>query len=404
MQSHKCVTDSSDARTPAITRGRLKLTLLIFILALQVMGGQPRADFEDVSESVGLEDNDQKKAFGNSTWVDFDKDGLLDMVSSRHRYDMNVYHNNGDGTFTDVSEASGANQHLSTMGLAIGDLDQDGDPDMYMSNIYEGNVMLRNNGDGTFTDITVSSGTGVYKTCWGSDFLDFDNDGRLDLYVCAMLPGTNPGDPPVPNKLYRNTGNLLFEDVSAGSGADNAGYSYGSCQGDYDNDGDLDIYVTNWQSFEGAPPSTLLENQHVPRGGVATDFIRVNLIGTVSNRDAIGARVVLSSASGPQYRWVQCGTSYVSCSEPTLHFGMGTDTAADEIRIYWPSGLEQVVTGIPVGSTLTIVEGEDVPPLAADQGDLRPPRPRPARPRGHRIGTCHQRFGQPTMTNVMVRN
>ncbi|MEZ4651660.1 MAG: FG-GAP-like repeat-containing protein [Candidatus Eisenbacteria bacterium] len=327
--------------------------------------------FIDVAQDLGLWNN---TGYGfQPGWIDYDLDGNMDLYLANDIFGTTnrLYHNNGDGTFTDVSEASGADQHLSTMGLAIGDLDQDGDPDMYMSNIYEGNVMLRNNGDGTFTDITVSSGTGVYKTCWGSDFLDYDNDGRLDLYVCAMLHNGNPGGAPVPNKLFRNMGNLVFQDVSVGSGADNAGYSYGSAQGDYDNDGDLDIYVTNWYSQEGAPQSGLLENLHVPRGGSASDFIRLNLVGTVSNRDAIGARVELSSASGPQYRWVQCGTSYVSCSEPTLHFGMGTDTIADYIRVYWPSGLVQTVTSIPSGSVLTIVENEDTSGIESDAASTR---------------------------------
>lgn len=150
--------------------------------------------FVDVAQSLGLWNN---TGYGfQPGWIDYDLDGFMDLYLANDIFGTSnrLYHNNGDGTFTDVSEASGANQHLSTMGLAIGDLDQDGDPDMYMSNIYEGNVMLRNNGDGTFTDITVSSGTGVYKTCWGSDFLDFDNDGRLDLYVCHAS-GHQPGRP-----------------------------------------------------------------------------------------------------------------------------------------------------------------------------------------------------------------
>lgn len=189
MQSHKCVTDSSDARTPAITRGRLKLTLLIFILALQVMGGQPRADFEDVSESVGLEDNDQKKAFGNSTWVDFDKDGLLDMVSSRHRYDMNVYHNNGDGTFTNLFEESGlypeTDVNWDHHGFAWADYNNDGHWDLFVAEGGSGGAQKNDSqlwfGDGTgkFINKTDESGlTGTGRTVLTADI---NNDGLTDI-------------------------------------------------------------------------------------------------------------------------------------------------------------------------------------------------------------------------------
>lgn len=320
--------------------------------------------FVDVAGALGLWNN---TGFGfQPGWIDYDLDNDMDLYLANDVFGTTnrLYRNNGDGTFTDVSEASHTDKDLSTMGLAIGDPDNDGDPDMYMTNIYEGNVMLRNMGNGTFLDVTLSSGTGVYKTCWGSDFLDYNNDGRLDLYVCAMIPGTNMGDGPVRNKLYRNNGGFVFSDVSTGSGADDNGYSYGSCQGDYDNDGDLDIYVTNWYAQDGAAPSALYENLHTPRGQQGNDFVRVKLVGTVSNRDAIGAKVELSYVYGKQYRWRQCGSSYVSCSEPTLHFGMRDATVADYVRVTWPSGLVEQVNNVPAGSTLTLVEGQatsDVP-------------------------------------------
>ncbi|MBK8230168.1 MAG: VCBS repeat-containing protein [Candidatus Eisenbacteria bacterium] len=314
--------------------------------------------FVDVAGPLGL--RDPLGLCFQPGWIDYDLDGDMDLYLANDVFGESnkLFRNNGDGTFTDVSVVSGTNADLSTMGLAIGDVDNDGDPDLYMSNIYEGNLMLRNRGDGTFQDYTLASGTGVYKTCWGSDFLDYNNDGRLDLYVACMIPYTNMGDGPVPNKLYRNQGNFIFTDVSNGSGADNAGYSYGSCQGDYDGDGDLDIYVTNWYQGDGAPPSAMLENLHVPRGGQASDAIRITLVGTISNRDALGAKVELSYAFGKQYRWKQCGTSYVSCSEPTIHFGMRTAAQADYIKVYWPSGLVETVYGVPSGSRLTLVEGQ----------------------------------------------
>lgn len=314
--------------------------------------------FTNVAPSLGIE-NPEGLGF-QPAWIDFDLDNDMDLYVANDIFEgeNKLFRNNGDATFTDISVPSHADMDLSTMGLAVGDYDSDGYPDLYMTNIYEGNCLLRNLRNSTFADLTGLTGTGCHVTCWGCDWLDYDNDGRLDLYVCAMIPHTNLGEGPLPSFLFHNQNGIVFSDVSTGSGADNVGYAFSSAVGDYDQDGDLDIFKNNWQADENAPPSAMLENLYAPRGSSVQNFIRVNLRGTVSNRDGIGARVELFTDFGRQSRWRQCGTSYVASSEPTLHFGMRNSTVATEIKVTWPSGLVESVFNVPRGSTITLVEGQ----------------------------------------------
>lgn len=333
--------------------------------------------FGDVTGTAGVANT---TGFGfQPAWLDYDNDNDQDLYISNDIFGTpNVlYRNNADGTFTDVSAASGAGIDMSAMGVAIGDYDSNGFLDIFVSNTAAGNVLLRNNGNGTFTDVAASTGVIGNVVCWGADFFDYDHDGRLDLYVAVstddyegIAPNGGPNDAPsermesagpYPNLLYRNTGAAGFVDVSLGSGANNGGKSFSTSLGDYDADGDLDIYVTNWWSVPGDSTSALLENRHIPRGGSADDWLRIKLIGTQSNRDGIGARVWLQSNVGWQMREKAMGSSYLAGGDPYLHFGLGTTTTVPRLFVRWPSGTTEQYTNVPGGQIVTLIEGDGIP-------------------------------------------
>ncbi|MEZ4650049.1 MAG: FG-GAP-like repeat-containing protein [Candidatus Eisenbacteria bacterium] len=318
--------------------------------------------FTDIAQSLVMQD---QTGWGYQPgWFDYDNDGDLDLYVGNDNFfggtGNKLYRNEGNGTFTDVSVASGANLAMSSMGLGIGDYDNDGDLDVYISNIHTGNKLLRNNGDGTFTESAVGAGVSVYQICWGVDFLDMDHDTYLDIYACAF--GESMLDPTgTENWIFHNNGDGTFTDISVQSGADNAGISYCSAWGDYDEDGDLDIVMTNW--WDGDPedlPCALYQNDHIPVGGSATDWLQIDLVGTVSNRDAIGARVQITTSEGTYIREKQSGTSYLSSAQPALHFGLGTATEVQTLVVNWPSGGTSTLTNVAGGQKIQIVEpGED---------------------------------------------
>lgn len=324
--------------------------------------------FSNEAEVLGVSDD---TGWGYQPgWLDYDNDGDMDLYIANDDFfggTQNVlFRNDGDGTFTDVSVESGANPSIASMGLAIGDYDNDSFMDIYITNIEQGNVLLHNNGDGTFTDVAEELGVKAFRLSWGSNFFDCDNDGWLDLYVAVSSGGIHGGDPPspdgdtYPNLLYLNNG-TTFDDISATSGSDNEGKSFCSAVGDYDDDGDLDIYLTNEYDLLGDSASVLYENTQVPRGGAIDNWLRVKLLGTTSNRDAVGARVWIKTDAGWQYRERTSGTSYLSCDEPILHFGLGASNSISQLYVRWPSGLAEGYFAIPGGQTISLVEGDGVP-------------------------------------------
>lgn len=362
--------------------------------------------FQDVAPSAGVSNT---TGYGfQPAWFDYDNDGDQDLYVSNDIFGTPnaLFRNEGDGTFVDVSVSSGTGIDMSAMGIAVGDYDNNGFLDFYVANISTGNVFLTNNGDGTFTERAAEKGVDVGEVCWGVDFLDYDHDGWLDLYVNVSSDQYFDGPPPaegidsrggrpgkpravpvgsegrgngdISNRLYRNLNGLAFADVSEGSGVQNPGRSFCSAVADYDSDGDLDIYMTNWYEFGLDKQTALLENNHVPRGGSAADWLRVQLIGTLSNRDGIGARVWMQTPAGWQMREHHIGTSYLGSSDPFLHFGTAGATMIPQVFVRWPSGVAEVYDNISTGQVLTLVEGDGTPadvdssgPLAAFGGSLR---------------------------------
>jgi hypothetical protein len=270
-----------------------------------------------------------------------------------------LYHNNGDGTFTDVSAGSGLDHTGWGMGVCVGDYDNDGFDDLYVT-YYGGNVLYHNNGNGTFTEVAYRAGLGEVGwlfTTFGAKFLDYDNDGWKDIMLAdgQVFPQIDRYQTGITyaerNLLFHNRGDGTFDEVGLQSGPGFAlrKVSRGLATADYDNDGDLEILVSN---MNGAPD--LL--RHLRKN--PNHSILVKTIGSKSNRDGIGAEVKVTAGSLTQYDTVRSGGSYLSSSDLRLHFGLGNRTTIDRLEVRWPSGETQKIENPPVDRILVIKEGE----------------------------------------------
>lgn len=381
--------------------------------------------FEDVTAKAGI------KVDGwsiGAAWLDYDRDGCVDLFVGRYvKFDPTyrnyypadnypgpldyapesnrLYHNNCNGTFTDVTEKSGIGAFKGrTMGVTAADFDGDGYPDIYVANDKTENFLFHNKHDGTFEEIAVEQGVaygqnGESTSAMGPVFADIEGSGRLDLWVTDSKY----------NRLMRNTGAKGFEDIGPSSGVsqataqyvswgtgvydfDNDGWldilifhgglihlipqeqslfrglgagkfadvsreagpalevkavSRGACFADYDNDGKVDAFVVNL----GAP-GTLLHN--VSQN--SNHWITIKLKGKKSNRDGIGARLELLAGGRKQVAERIAGSGYLSQDDGRVHFGLGSATKADKLTIHWPSGKDQVLENQPVDRVLTVEE------------------------------------------------
>ena len=297
-------------------------------------------------------------------WVDYDNDGDLDLyivndLGSQIQPNV-LWRNDGPGAdggwnFTDVSESSGAGVEIFGMGLAVGDYNLDGFFDFFMTNIGQ-NMLLKNKGHGQgFAISTVEAGTGVgltpqgLRVAWGTFFFDYDNDQDEDLYaVSGFLNAENIDNAEVqPNVLLRNDGDGTFTDISPGSGAEDPGVGRGGVFLDYDNDGCLDIFISNLRE-----KARLLRNLC----DSGNNWLEIKLEGTDSNRDGIGARINVVAGTRSQMREVAAGSSQIGQNMPTAHFGLGAAERADTVSIRWPSGKVQVLENVAVNQRITVTE------------------------------------------------
>jgi hypothetical protein len=406
--------------------------------------------FTDVTRAAGLW-NDQPRWGAGCSFLDYDRDGHLDLfVSNYVRFSFehapvpgenvncnwkgvpvecgprglptgrhSLYHNNGDGTFTDVSQKSGIanatgcygmtvvaadldedgwtdifvacdstpsllfmNNHDGTfreegvlrgvalsddgmeqagMGVGVGDYDLDGHLDLFKTHFADdANGLYHNDGKGNFDDLTRSSRLAVDTRyiCWGAGIVDLDNDGYPDLFMVTgnVYPEVERKLPQYANKtpraVFRNLGNRTFEELveEAGPGVADAHCSRGCAFGDFDNDGDLDILIVNLNE----PPSLLRNDMKQKQ-----NWIKVKLEGVKSNRSAIGARVVAHYGGKAQAQAVLSQSSFYSCNDSRLHFGLGGFSAVD-LDIYWPNGLHEQYKSVSANQLITLREGSGI--------------------------------------------
>ena len=297
-------------------------------------------------------------------WVDYDNDGDLDLYVVNdfgEQLQPNVlWRNDGSKadsgwTFTDVSNSTGAGVGMMGMGLAVGDYDLDGFFDFFVTDIGP-NMLLNNKGhDLGFSISTVEAGAGVGRTAqgprvaWGTFFFDYDNDRDEDLYVVSgFLDAENVDNAEdQPNVLLRNNGDGTFTDISSGSGAEDPGVGRGGVFLDYDNDGCLDIFLSN-----------LREKARLFRNlcDSGNNWLEIKLEGTTSNRDGIGARINVVAGNGSLMREVAAGSSQMGQNMLAAHFGLGAAGRADSVSVRWPSGKVQVLENVKVNQRITVTE------------------------------------------------
>ncbi len=329
--------------------------------------------FTDVTAELGVESHGGRSL--QAIFTDFDLDGDLELYVANDLSPNFLYRNNGDGTFTDVSDASWAADFRGSMGLATGDYDGDGDLDLFMSHwIEQENALYSNmwNEEGAMggessevgsiqpihlVDDSYGASLGeesLKYVGWGTDLFDYDNDGDLDIFVANghTFQYLDNYDLLIPQKdqFFRYDGDGIFSDVSAATGVAAMPYRVGrgTAFGDYDNDGDVDIFIVNNHG-----PAVLLGNE----GGNRNNWLHVKLIGTKGNRDAVGARIRLKTGNRIQLREVNAGASYLSFNSLTAEFGLAQETTVDWIEVIWPGGDTEHFTGIGVNQRVTLTEG-----------------------------------------------
>jgi hypothetical protein len=322
--------------------------------------------FTDASREAGIAGHK-----GNGLGVvagDYDDDGLPDVFVANDTTPNFLFHNEGRGVFREVALPSGVavaadGRPRAGMGTDFGDYDGDGDLDLFVTNHeMEAHTLFRNLGKGLFEDVTFPSGIGpptLPFVGFGAGFLDLDNDADLDLaivngHVMNSASHFRPGAKEAQrNLLLRNEGNGRFRDVTrqAGPGFEVEHVSRTLAAADIDNDGDLDLLVTN-----NAGVADLLRNG----GAAGANSLLMKLVGTQSNRSAIGARVRVMSGGRTQVREVRAGSSYLGQHDLRVHVGLGRATAIERLEIRWPNGQMETVSNIAVNEIVTITEGKGV--------------------------------------------
>ncbi len=315
--------------------------------------------FTDVSKKAGVSDPGGYYGLG-VICSDFDGDGLVDIFVANDSTPNFLYHNNGDGTFKDIGFPSGTavNENGSeqgSMGVTLGDYDHDQRLDLFITNFDDDyNTLYHNDGKGSFTDVSYAAKVAAVSlpyVGWGTKFFDYDNDGWVDLlvvngHVYPQLPTYRQR-----NFVHHNNRDGTFTEVGAQLGAPFAEKrtGRGAAFGDLDNDGDVDVVINN---LDG-PPQVLRND-----GGNANNSVWIRTIGVKSNRDGIGARVKVVAGDLTQIDEVHSGGSYLSQNDLGLHFGVEKRTKIDLIEVQWPSGAVDKMVDASVNRILTIKEGQ----------------------------------------------
>ena len=293
-----------------------------------------------------------------SAFIDYDNDGDQDIYVANDKYaNPNLmYRNNGDGTFTEVGNITGTDVSIDAMSVTVEDFNYDGWLDIYITNDPSNNILFVNNGDGTFTDMAQSYQVTFNSSSWGAVFLDADNDKDLDLYVSGEGNGTV--SPFLSSAFYENVNSSLFQLNNNAVPGDFA-YNYGNATGDVDNDGYPEIVVNNIDH----------ENIFLWKNTTNTsnNWLKVKLEGTTSNRNGIGSFIEISINANKQYRYTCLGEGYLSQNSATEQFGLGTETIVDYVKVKWLSGIEDIFYNVSPNQTMNIIEGSS---LSIDEQNL----------------------------------
>ena len=321
--------------------------------------------FTDVTTEVGV-----AATGGRSLQVifsDFDNDNDLDLYVANDTSENHIFRNEGNGKFTDVSTESWAADFRGSMGLTAGDVDADGDIDLFMSHwVDEENALYRNllNEDNQpkrirFVDESYTSmlaEVSIKQIGWGTSLFDYDNDGDLDIFVVNGSTFQKLDEPekliPQHDQLFQNDGNGVFRDVSKSTGISILPklVSRGATFGDYDNDGDIDIFIVN----NYAQP-TLLQNR-VDALKNSNNWLQVKLIGSNENRFAVGAKVYLTTTNAAQIREIYAGESYMSSNSYIAEFGIGKSYQIQMLKVIWSNGKTQSLQNISANQLIQITQ------------------------------------------------
>jgi hypothetical protein len=330
--------------------------------------------FEEVSKKAGVDDPNAYYGLG-VVWGDYDNDGWPDLYVANDTGPNYLYHNNHNGTFTDVGMQSGTalsaeGDAEGSMGVDFGDYDHDGRLDIFVTNFMDQADSLYHNGASGFDDVSWKAGVALSSypyVKWGTGFFDFNNDGWVDLFVAnghvypqmdSLESGARYSEPLL---LHMNNHDGTFTDSAAAAGLNAIPLASrrGAAFGDVANDGNIDVLLLN---VDG-PPSLLLN--HGISGNHRVEF---KLIGTKSNRAAIGARVTVNAGSLVQFNEVRGGASYLSQNDLRLHFGLGKEAKLDSVEVQWPSGVVEKLQNVAADNIYMLIEGKgiaDTKPLPA---------------------------------------
>jgi hypothetical protein len=334
--------------------------------------------FADVSASSGVAAVKDRYAM-TAVLNDYNEDGWPDIYVACDGTASILYRNNQDGTFTDVALETGSaynedGQAQAGMGVAIGDSNQDGLLDIFKTHFADDlPVLYRYNKKGYYEDASRAAGFDHTRYVqWGTGLVDFDNDGWLDIFVATgnVYPEVEKLFKEYPHRssklVYWNLRNGRFKEVTAeaGSGARDPRSSRGCAFGDFDNDGDVDVLVMNMNELP-----QLLRNEYTSgRGRGPNNWLTVTLVGTKSNRSAVGAQVRVVAGAHAQVQEITSQSSYYSHNDMRLHFGLGASGKAERIEIRWPNGQSEVVTDVPANQFVTIKEGSGLVRPAGARG------------------------------------
>jgi hypothetical protein len=321
--------------------------------------------FEDVSEKAGVSDPKHRYGLG-VVWGDYDNDGSPDLYVANDAGPNYLYRNKHDGTFEDTAMLGGAalsgdGLEQGSMGVDFGDYLNEGRLSIFVTNFTEqADTLYHNLGADGFEDISWRAKLAqptFLPVGWGTAFFDMDNDGWLDILAVNghvypqmdNIPGAARYQEPI--LLFRNVRDGTFDDVSNSLASIEAGSQRGAAFGDVNNDGQVDVLIMNI----GKAP-TLLINQ----SGNQNHRVLFKLVGSNSNRMAIGARVIVKAGKLTQMNEVRAGGSYLSSNDPRVHFGLAQESKMDEVKIRWPSGKVEILRDVPSDFIYTVAEGEGI--------------------------------------------